>query len=253
MAYTNVWNEATPTSATVANTIAAYWTDNMKAIRERLDDIFGTSAAASINTADPYKPYLLKLTGQANSYIIGGSASLGFVANDGVTYNLKILDAGNIIFRAAKFIPTTGTYSFRDTTDGYDNIAVLDSGLITFRNTITVSAGGASITGRGVIPEYNAGNVTGVTAIDCANGNNQRMTLTGNATLSFTNLVAGTVMILRLKQDGTGSRLVTWTGVTWAGGVAPTLTTTINYSDIISLYYTGTSLLGFIGALGFNA
>src|SRR5512139_277943 len=46
----------------------------------------------------------------------------------------------------------------------------------------------------------------------------------------------GHVYRLRLTQDGTGSRAVTWsTSVYWKGGSAPTLTTTINKSDWITL------------------
>jgi hypothetical protein len=38
---------------------------------------------------------------------------------------------------------------------------------------------------------------------------------------------------LILKQDGTGSRTVTWwSGILWTAGTTPTLTTTINKYDI---------------------
>jgi hypothetical protein len=61
-----------------------------------------------------------------------------------------------------------------------------------------------------------------------------------------TNMVAGATYVLRIKQDGTGTRLITWdTAYLWAGGVAPTLTTTLTTGlDVISFYSDGTSMFG---------
>ena len=43
-------------------------------------------------------------------------------------------------------------------------------------------------------------------------------------------------------QDGTGSRTVTWFDtITWPGATAPTLTTTLNKSDVFGFMQTGTS------------
>lgn len=46
-----------------------------------------------------------------------------------------------------------------------------------------------------------------------------------------------------LTQDGTGSRVVTWSGVTWLSGSAPTLTTTASALDVLefTFYSNGTS------------
>lgn len=40
-----------------------------------------------------------------------------------------------------------------------------------------------------------------------------------------------------LTQDGTGSRLVTWSGVTWLSGTAPVLTTTTAAIDVLEFIY----------------
>lgn len=67
--------------------------------------------------------------------------------------------------------------------------------------------------------------------------NLHQVTLGGNRTLAFSNTADGQVFIIRLVQDGTGSRTVTWTPaaapmtIYWAGGTAPTLTTTANKAD----------------------
>jgi hypothetical protein len=60
----------------------------------------------------------------------------------------------------------------------------------------------------------------------------QSVTLGGNRTLAVTNAKVGDRFILRLIQDGTGSRTVTWfSTIHWAGGSAPTLTTTASHWD----------------------
>lgn len=81
-------------------------------------------------------------------------------------------------------------------------------------------------------------------ALDWNNGTIQTVTLGGNRTFTFANPVAGQKYQIFLKQDGTGSRTVTWPTISWAGGSAPTLTTTANKTDIITLEYVGTTYYG---------
>jgi len=65
------------------------------------------------------------------------------------------------------------------------------------------------------------------------------LTLGGNRTLTVSNETVGQVFIVRLRQDGVGSRLITWfSTVNWAGGSAPTLTTTINKDDVFAFIVT---------------
>ena len=60
-------------------------------------------------------------------------------------------------------------------------------------------------------------------------------TLTGNCTFTMPTATSGTSFILKLIQDGTGSRTATFTGVKWPGGTAPTITTTASTGlDILS-------------------
>ena len=67
------------------------------------------------------------------------------------------------------------------------------------------------------------------------------VTLGNNRTLALSNVQIGDKFLIRLQQDGTGSRTVTWFNhISWAGGSAPTLTTTANKAD----------LLGFLTASG---
>jgi hypothetical protein len=54
-------------------------------------------------------------------------------------------------------------------------------------------------------------------AIDITNSAKQRLTLTGNITsMTLTGTLPGQVFMIRLKQDTTGSRTVTWfSGISW--------------------------------------
>lgn len=78
---------------------------------------------------------------------------------------------------------------------------------------------------------------------DFAVANNFSVTLGGNRTLANpTNLVAGQSGVIKLTQDGTGSRTLAF-GSYWdfAAGVAPTLTTTAAAVDILAYYVDSTT------------
>jgi hypothetical protein len=79
------------------------------------------------------------------------------------------------------------------------------------------------------------------------------ITLTANCTLTFPTAVAGKSFLLGLLQDATGSRTVTWPGtVKWAGGTAPTLTTTASKLDMFSFVcLDGTNWLGVVAGENF--
>lgn len=88
--------------------------------------------------------------------------------------------------------------------------------------------------------------------IDWGVGNKQKSTLTDNCTFTFTAPDGQCNLILRLIQDATGSRTVTWPGtVKWPSGTAPTLSTGANAIDIIALYWNGTSYFG-VASLNFS-
>lgn len=83
---------------------------------------------------------------------------------------------------------------------------------------------------------------------DLSAGNKHRVTLGGNRTLALSNVQNGQAFVIKLTQDGTGSRTVTWfSTISWAGGSAPTLTTTLNKSDVFGFIQTGSNTYdGFI-------
>jgi len=79
--------------------------------------------------------------------------------------------------------------------------------------------------------------------IDADVSNNFQLTLGGNRTIANpTNMRKGGVINLVLRQDGTGSRTVTW-GSKWDFGAAgaPVLSTGANKVDFVSAYYNATA------------
>lgn len=68
--------------------------------------------------------------------------------------------------------------------------------------------------------------------IDLSLGKKFRVTIAGNRTFTLSNVIVGKSFALRIRQDGVGNRTVTfWSGLTFAGQTAPTLTTTANRAD----------------------
>lgn len=93
--------------------------------------------------------------------------------------------------------------------------------------------------------ETDNGNSSTADTIDWTLSNKQKSTLTDNCTFTFTAPPGPCNLILKLAQDGTGSRTVTWpAAVHWSGGTAPTLTTTASKVDIIAFYYDGSTYFG---------
>jgi len=96
--------------------------------------------------------------------------------------------------------------------------------------------------------EHDNGNSGATDTIDWSNGQKQKSTLTGNVTYTFTDPNGPGNFTLRLIQDATGSRTVTWPAtVKWPGGIAPVLSVSANAEDIVTLYFNGTTYYGDYG------
>lgn len=103
---------------------------------------------------------------------------------------------------------------------------------------------------------FDAGNSGAAITLNLANGNVQKLTLTGNCTITLTSPASGAMRSLTLLvfQDGTGTRTITWPGsVRWGNAGAPVLTTTAAKMDMVSLFTVdgGTNWYGALGAKGF--
>lgn len=96
------------------------------------------------------------------------------------------------------------------------------------------------------------------TSINAQVGNNFTLTMTTSiTTLGFTNVPAAGRnynLTLLITQAGAGSYTIAWpTAVKWPGGTAPTLTTAVGKSDVITLMTTtgGDTWYGFVAGQNF--
>jgi hypothetical protein len=98
--------------------------------------------------------------------------------------------------------------------------------------------------------EYNVGTVTGNTTITLANGQKQKATL-GNSTsaqltISATGVDTGHFQ-LRLIQDATGSRAITWSGISstqWLGSSSePAINSAANGQTVVNIFVADGSII----------
>ena len=104
--------------------------------------------------------------------------------------------------------------------------------------TATALSGKVNVINGGGETFFDAGNSGTAKTLDLVNGNVQKLTLTGNCTITLTGPTTGAYrsMLLYVFQDATGSRTITWPGsVKWGTAGAPTLTTTASKMDKILL------------------
>ena len=110
-------------------------------------------------------------------------------------------------------------------------------------------------------PIYDAGNSGTSKTINWNDGDQQKVTLTGNVTFAFSNTVAGRTYLLYLVQDATGGRTCTFPTSAPAVRISfntnfgtPTLGTAANTLTIISFTaYTSGILVASAVATGVNA
>jgi len=82
-----------------------------------------------------------------------------------------------------------------------------------------------------------------ITNWDVTAGQQAKLTLTGNTTLSISNMQAGQFYLLEAKQDASGSRTITLAGckAVNSGGGMVGLSGAANSTDLVSIYYNGTT------------
>lgn len=82
------------------------------------------------------------------------------------------------------------------------------------------------------------------TDVNLGSGNIQVITLGASTAITFTFAKSG-IYTLIVQQDGTGGYAVTWSNtIRWTNGTAPTITTTANKADIITITYDGSEYYG---------
>lgn len=242
MPYTLPWDETLPLDSSAANLIGQDIRDLKVELRERLNDIFGITDWAT--QAQPMKGSKLNLARNVLSYIVPGSTSLSIRDSTDSVDNLLINENGSVVVRG---ILSAGL-----------GLIVSAGGAIITAGGLSITAGGLAVVagltatqaldvaGQARTIAVNYGNATGAKTVDWNLGNLQYATLTGNTTFTFSNPAEGSIYTLILIQGGVGSFTVTWPTIKWAGGSAPTLTTTVGKADIVSLIYTGGSYYGML-------
>ena len=88
------------------------------------------------------------------------------------------------------------------------------------------------------------GNTGTSQTIVLTSGTVQTATLTGNCTFTMPTATAGKSFILLLRQDGTGSRTATFTGVKYSAAGTPIVTATAGKMDIFSFVAHGSNWYG---------
>jgi hypothetical protein len=92
------------------------------------------------------------------------------------------------------------------------------------------------------------GSIGASQAIDWTLGAIVTATMTSSCTFSFSGALVGQTVTLFLVQGGSGSYTATWPGtVKWPASTAPTLTTTVGKTDILTFFYDGSNYWGFTG------
>lgn len=96
---------------------------------------------------------------------------------------------------------------------------------------------------------YDAGNSGTSIEIDWNNGPVQKVTLTGNANITFVNPVSGGTYTLILVQDATGGRVIALTGWDF-GDNSPSYNTTATRKNVVSGLYDGTEYMAAFAVQG---
>lgn len=131
---------------------------------------------------------------------------------------LNIIDATDVDTLKSTIVTTTGTQTL-------SNKTVANA---TLSGTTDVVARRSAI--------YDNGNSGASATLSFSNGDTQKLTLTGDATVYWADAAEGDYMTLHLIQDGTGGRNPTFpSGANYPGGVAPTWSATPAARDVVAI------------------
>ena len=179
------------------------------------------------------------------------------VAQAGIADTITIVDESSdttcfplfVASATGNLAPYTGTNLTFNSSTGELGATILSNGTITLTGGALSGVANMEVTETITFDlEYDNGNSGGTDTVDWGNGNKQKSTMTGACTYTFTAPDGPCNVILKLIQDGTGTRVPTWPGtVKWPAGTEPTWSTAASSIDIISFYFDGTSYFGSAG------
>jgi len=154
----------------------------------------------------------------------------------GGTSVLKTFVAGDFAARVANETLTAATLG----------TPAITGGTITTGNIHNPTIGTAGITfGTATnlinVPTIGTATDAGTVTFDLALKQIYTVVLGGNRVLAVSNAAVGKPFIIRLKQDGTGSRTVTWwSTINWVNDTTPTLGTAVSSVDVYGFLCTST-------------
>lgn len=106
----------------------------------------------------------------------------------------------------------------------------------------------------GFTGEYNVGNVATTATVNFSNGQKQKVMLTGNATLTISAAPLVGHYQLRIIQDTTGSRTLSYSGISgsrWVGSAtAPSINALANGESILNLFWDGVNYTQSLAKIG---
>lgn len=202
-------------------------TDNLDLSSSNISNVVGINATGNI-TANFFIGNGSQLTGISATSIANGNSNISIPTANG-NVNISAGGTPNELVITSTGINVAGTINSTGTAT-VPNLVVSSNANITNTNLVKF--------GETVI----AGGNTGATTLtpNAAAGTIYNYTLTGNITLStLSNAVAGTSMTIILTQDNVGNRLLTST-MKFAGNIR-TLSTTANTTDIMCVFFDGTT------------
>ena len=230
--------DGTTLNFTAAGTAGQVLTSNGAAVPTWTDNGSGTVTSASVVSANGFAGTVA--TSTTTPAITLTTSITGVIKGNGTA--LSAATAGTDYLA-----PPSGTALLKANSGGALANAVAGTDYVTPTGTETLTnktLTNPTVTNYTETP-FSANSSTAIT-LALTNGTVQIITLTGNATITMPTATSGKSFIMFLKQDATGSRTVTWSTVKWAGGTAPTITSTASRQDILSFFADGTNWYGVV-------
>ena len=197
----------------------------------------------NISTIQPTKTtnYIIKVTPDQNSAIASGVTSLGLMTGD-VACGAGLLCTGNIIQvtgtpSTTLVVGSTTISAGSNTNVLYNNAGVLgEYQLATLADMYAGTANNKLVTPSVIWPTEVTVTYGTTTTFNMSTFRDAVVTLTGNIiTQTVSNVVVGKSGSITFIQDNVGSHTTVWDSkFKFAGGTAPTLTTTANAVDILN-------------------
>jgi hypothetical protein len=184
----------------------------------------------------------------------GTGANTGdkYFVQDAPKYRIDIWNGSAWVIMTCKG-PSGGTVDNRIARwDGTDGDELNNSGVTLDDNDDMTGIRRAQVTQTYTLDaEYDNGNGGASKTIDWNNGNMQKITLNAaTCTITFTAPASGAGRFsLRIIQDSTGGRLISWPTIKWVGKVLPVLSTGIADEDIATFIWNGTSYYGILSGV----